>query len=72
MINKLSQAIDQAIQETINNGSAEVRVDKNVVIGAEWETYEGCPDYDVVGLYFYEDDIIKFSYQAEETKTKTY
>ena len=72
MINKLSQAIDQAIQETKNNGSAEVRVSENVVIGAEWETYDDCPDYDVVGLYFYENDIVKFNYQVGDTKTKTY
>ena len=72
MTNKLSQAINEAIQDTKNNSNAEVRVSDNIVIGAEWETYEGCPTYDVVGIYIYEDDIIKFSYQMEETKTKTY
>lgn len=70
-MNELSRAINQVIEDTlaVGNGIAELTNSSASIKGA-WEEYEGCPNYDIIGISFYEDDVVKFKYQIEDTKIK--
>ena len=71
-MNKLSGAIEQAKQECLQVGSGEVKISDNISVGATWETWEENDSFDVVGIYIYENGVIKFYYQLEETLTESY
>ena len=71
-MNKLSEAIEQATQECIRTGSEEIKLNDNISIMATWESWEKDNNFDVIGIYIYENGIIKFYYQLEETKTESY
>ena len=71
-MNKLSKAIEQATQECIRTGSGEMELNNNISVGATWESWEEDNNFDVIGIYIYENGVIKFYYQLEETKTESY
>ena len=69
--NQLVKSISSAINKCIENGSCSginLMDANNTTISAEWETWEVDSGYDVVAIYFYQDGIITFYYQVEETK----
>lgn len=67
---KLTQAIEQAIQQCKDNGNGEVCLmdTEKTVIYSEWTAWEVDEGYDVIEIQFYQAGIFKFSYQVEETK----
>ena len=71
-MNELSKAIEQATQECIRTGSGEMELNNNISVGATWESWEEDNNFDVIGIYIYENGVIKFYYQLEETKTESY
>lgn len=71
-MNKLSEAIEQAKKECLENGNGEVKVNENITIFADWENCEVDDNYSLVAIYIYENNISKFYYQLEETKTAYY
>lgn len=68
-MNKLSKAIEWAVDECLQSGSGHLEVDENIEISAEWVTWYENRNFDVVAIYIYENKVIKFSYQIEETAT---
>ena len=71
-MNELSKAIEQATQECIRTGSGEMELNNNISVGATWESWEEDNNFDIIGIYIYENGVIKFYYQLEETKTQSY
>ena len=69
-MNKLSQAIEQAIQQCKDFGSGTIELTDNekTVIWAEWENSEQDNSYDVISICITQNGYTKFNYQLEETK----
>jgi len=69
-MNKLSQAIQRAVDECIQSGNSNIEVDENVTVEASWVAYYEDTNFDVVAIYIYENGVLRFSYPINETKTK--
>ena len=68
---KILESIKSAIVSCKLNGSSEkikLYDNYNTIISAEWEEWEVDSGYDVVTIYVYQNDIIEFRFQIEETK----
>lgn len=65
-MNKLSKAIEKAVEETKDFGSANVQVGCKVSVLSEWESLDSDTSVDVVTIYILEDDVIKFRYQVAD------
>jgi len=68
-MNKLSEAIQEAVAECLETGNSYIEVDKIVDVSAEWESWDLNEIYDIVTVYIYENRLIKFRYQIVETRT---
>lgn len=65
----LSKIIDNVVKDCIDFGSGVAELD-NLIIDAVWETYSKDENYDVVALYFLENDVIKLKVELKETLTE--
>ena len=71
-MNKLSEVIEQATQECIRTGSGEMELNNNISVGATWESWEENDSFDTIGIYIYENGVIKFYYQLKEILIESY
>ena len=66
-MNKLSLAIEECINECKESGNGYIELKENT-IKAEWEEWELDFKHDVITVYIYQNNVVKFRYQLEETK----
>jgi len=67
-MNKLSKCIEEAIEECkAYGGVPKVILDDNTYVTAAWVDDDD-KNFDVIYVYLYRRNIIKFSYKIEETK----
>ena len=72
-MNNLSLAIEECVNDCKVSGSGYVLLKDGVnetFIQANWEDFELDFKYDVITVYIYQNEVIKFKYQIEETKVK--
>lgn len=62
-MNTLSEAIEKAVKGCKEFGAGQEKLG-DIEIHAAWEEVGA---YDVITVYIYENDIIKFDYELEET-----
>lgn len=67
-VNSINEAIDQC--KWNGNGEVKLNDEEKTTISAEWEEMENDNNYDVITIYIYQNGIINFRYQIEETKVK--
>ena len=69
---KFVNSINEAIDQCKWNGKGEVKLndEEKTIIHAEWEESEAITGYDVVTLYFYQNNRIVLRMETEETKVK--
>lgn len=68
----ISHSIEKSIEQCLVAGSSEIIVNDNTIIQSTWEEWDKDSNYDMVTIYIYEDNVIKFRYQVEETKIDGY
>ena len=68
----ISNSINKSIEQCLTNGDSEIIVNDNTIIQSTWEEWDKDSNYDMVTIYIYEDSVIKFRYQVEETKMDAY
>lgn len=69
---KFVNFINEAIDKCKQNGNGEIKLhdEEKTVISAEWEEMENDNSYDIITIYIYQNGIIVFRYQIEETKVQ--
>ena len=68
MINSLlADKITEAVNNCYENGEGRADVNKEIKINANWEDWDEDSKYSVMGIYIYENGIIKFYYQDVNT-----
>ena len=68
----ISHSIEKSIDQCLVVGSSKIDVDDNTTIQSTWEEYDEDGNYDMVTIYIYENNVIKFRYQVKETKIDGY
>lgn len=68
----ISHSIEKSIDQCLVAGSSKIDVDDNTTIQSTWEEYDEDGNYDMVTIYIYENNVIKFRYQVKETKIDGY
>lgn len=68
----ISNSINKSIEQCLTNGSSEIIMNDNTTIQSTWEEWDQDSNYDMVTIYIYEDNVVKFRYQVEETKIDGY
>jgi len=70
---QITKAIYEAIKSCEINGvcsGIKLHDLHHTKISADWEVWEVDNYYDVITVYIYQNDVIKFNYQVPETKIK--
>ena len=69
---KFVNSINEAIDQCKWNGKGEVKLndEEKTVISAEWEEMENDNSFDVITLYFYQNNRIVLRMEIEKTKVK--
>ena len=68
----ISHSIEKSIEQCLSNGNGEIIMNDSTTIQSTWEEWDQDSNYDMVTIYIYEDSVIKFRYQVEETKIDGY
>lgn len=69
-MNSLSKAIQQAVEECLRNGNGCSEANEDVTIESTWVSWHEDTSYDVVAVYIYDNEVLRFSYQLDETHIK--
>lgn len=69
-MNKLGKAVNDAVIECMNNGSGNVKMNDEITVKTEWETWEEDERYDVITIYVYQNGIDRLCYQDADTKVE--
>lgn len=67
-VNSINEAIDQC--KWSGKGEVKLNDEEKTIIHAEWEEMENDNNYDVITLYFYQNNRIVLRMEIEETKVK--
>lgn len=68
---KLTESINQAINQCKETGAGDyiyLNDTNNTKISFDWEEWEVDNNYDIITIYIYQNNIIQFTFQVEETK----